>query len=139
MTLGLCRSGCLDDQNVPTGAGDKINADVVYTNGATVTTFRICGGGGCVDHHQRQQRAARTTRQRWSCFAPDSVFNTTSAAADINVGGRAGYNHNWNPQWNSSVYGAYAALATVRLLLPVPRPVSSAPACGIPASITLQS
>jgi hypothetical protein len=42
-------------------------------------------------------------------LAPDSVFNTGGQQQLISTwGGRGGFTHNWNPQWNTSVYGAYA-------------------------------
>ena len=45
--------------------------------------------------------------------APDTVFGHRTAAQQQLVqtwGLRGGYTHNWNPYWNSSIYGAYAAV-----------------------------
>ena len=44
-------------------------------------------------------------------FAPDSVFAPGGSQQLVQTWGfRGGYTHNWNPYWNSSIYGAYAAV-----------------------------
>ena len=45
-------------------------------------------------------------------FAPDTVFATGTVLSNWSRLGaiRGGYTHNWNPYWNSSIYGAYAAV-----------------------------
>jgi hypothetical protein len=43
--------------------------------------------------------------------APDSVFNTGGQQKLINTwGARGGFNHNWDPNWSTSVYGAFASV-----------------------------
>ncbi|MBF2984537.1 porin, partial [Pseudomonas aeruginosa] len=44
-------------------------------------------------------------------FAPDSVFAVGTQQQLIQTWGmRGAYTHNWDPFWNSSIYGAYAAV-----------------------------
>jgi Porin subfamily len=91
--------------------GDVINVQGVYTDGATryniqdlaaqyggVTLFGNSGLPGVY------QSVALTA-------APDTVFVTGSSQHNVKTWGmRGGYTHNWNPYWNSSLYGAYAGV-----------------------------
>jgi len=44
-------------------------------------------------------------------FAPDTVFAVGVGQQSIQTWGmRGGYTHNWNPFWNTSIYGAWAAV-----------------------------
>ena len=48
--------------------------------------------------------------------APDAVYTGTSAANGTGLenvttwGFRGGYTHNWDPYWNTGIYGAYASI-----------------------------
>jgi len=110
---GYAVQAALTIKNVPTGAGDTINADVVYTNGATRYNIQdLAGAAGAWTTTNGNNALPGQLGSVGVGFAPDSVFNTNGQQQLISTwGGRAGYNHNWNPQWNSSVYGAYAAVS----------------------------
>jgi hypothetical protein len=96
----------LSIKNIPTGAGDTINIQGVYTDGATRYNF---------------QNLAGSTFSMWGttstgnygsvgfASAPDTVFVTGSSQETVKTWGfRGAYTHNWDPYWNTSVYGAYA-------------------------------
>lgn len=99
----------LSIKNLPTGAGDTINLTGVYTNGASrynfhdfmSTTFAMYGGTGVAGAYQSLGFAG----------VSDSVF---VAGADQELtttyGFNGGYTHNWDPYWNTSIFGAYAAV-----------------------------
>jgi hypothetical protein len=98
----------LSIKNIPTGAGDTLNIQAVYTDGATryniqptapVAPWSAFGGTGLAGAYQSIGIAS----------APDTVFVTGGQQETIKTWGmRGGYTHNWSPFWNSSIYGAYA-------------------------------
>jgi Porin subfamily len=98
----------LSIKNIPTGAGDVINIQGVYTDGATRYNFQPTANPG-----------------QWSAFsgpslpgsyqsigfasAPDTVFVTGGSQETIKTWGfRGAYTHNWDAYWNTAIYGAYA-------------------------------
>lgn len=99
----------LSIKNLPTGAGDTINLTAVYTNGASRynfhdymgNAFAIYGGASAAGAYQSLGLAG----------VSDSVF-VTGAGQQLTTtyGFNGGYTHNWNPYWNSSVFGAWAAV-----------------------------
>ena len=99
----------LSIKNIPTGAGDSINIQGVYTNGASRYNFQdlmainyvMYGGTGLPGVYQSVGVGAVT----------DSVFVTGgSQQLTTTYGFRGGYNHNWDPYWNTGIYGAWAAV-----------------------------
>lgn len=99
----------LSIKNLPTGAGDTLNIQGVYTNGASRynfqqymgTQFAMYGGTGLAGAYQSLGFAG----------ASDSVFVTGSGQElTTTYGFNAAYTHNWDPHWNTSVYGAWAAV-----------------------------
>jgi hypothetical protein len=104
----------LSIKNIPTGAGDTLNLQGVYTDGATRYNFQslapvnysIYGGTGLPGAYQSIGFAN----------APDAVFFGTNAANGSRLenvttwGFRGGFTHNWDPYWNTAVYGAYAGV-----------------------------
>ena len=95
--------------NIPTGAGDTLNLTGVYTNGASrynfqdlmATNYLMYGGTGIPGAYQSLGIAGLS----------DSVFITGgSQQLTTTYGFRGGYTHNWDPFWNTSVYGAWAAV-----------------------------
>jgi hypothetical protein len=99
----------LSIKNIPTGAGDTINMTAVYTDGATryniqdlaANSYAMFGGTSAVGAYQSVGFAQ----------ANDTVFaNGTSQEKTQTWGFRGGYTHNWNPYWNSTVFGAYAGI-----------------------------
>lgn len=100
----------LSIKNLPTGAGDSINMQGVYTNGASrynfqdylaSTSFAMYGGSGLPGSYQSLGLGG----------VSDSVFVTGSGQElTTTYGFNAGYNHNWDAHWNTSIYGAWSAV-----------------------------
>jgi hypothetical protein len=111
---GWAVQGALSIKNIPTGVGDVINLQAVYTDGATRynfqnlvgSSFSMFSGSGLAGVYQSVGFAN----------APDAVFVGTNFANGSQLetvktwGFRGGYTHNWDPAWNTGIYGAYAAL-----------------------------
>jgi len=111
---GYAVQAALQIKNIPTGAGDTLNLQGVYTDGATrynlhslvAVNYSMFGGTGLAGAYQSVAFAN----------APDSVFTGTTAANGTQLenvrtwGFRGGFNHNWNPNWTSGIYGAYAGV-----------------------------
>ena len=104
---GWAVQGALSIKNIPTGPGDTLNVQAVYTDGASrynfqslvPTAFAMYGGSGAA--YQSLAIAG----------VSDTVFaNGTSQQSVTTWGFRGAYTHNWNPYWNTAVYGAYAQL-----------------------------
>ncbi|MET4046154.1 hypothetical protein ABIC03_007893 [Bradyrhizobium sp. RT6a] len=99
----------LSVKNLPTGAGDTINLNAVYTNGASRynfhdymgSTFAMYGGASAAGAYESLGLAG----------VSDSVF-VTGAGQELTTtyGFNGGYTHNWDPYWNTSVFGAWAAV-----------------------------
>lgn len=99
----------LSIKNIPTGPGDTINIQGVYTNGAsgynfqqyTSYTYAMYGSTGLPGAYQSVGLAGLS----------DSVF-VAGAGQQLTTtyGFNGAYTHNWNPYWNTSVYGAWAAV-----------------------------
>ncbi|WGR72965.1 MULTISPECIES: porin [unclassified Bradyrhizobium] len=99
----------LSIKNIPTGAGDTINLTGVYTNGASAynfhdflpSTFAMYGGTGLAGAYQSLGFSG----------VSDSVF-VTGAGQELTTtyGFNGGYTHNWDPYWNTSIFGAWAAV-----------------------------
>ncbi|MDA9457052.1 polymerase [Bradyrhizobium sp. CCBAU 21359] len=99
----------LSIKNIPTGAGDTINIQGVYTDGATrynaqdlaPIAFSMFGGTGLAGAYQSVGFAS----------APDAVFVAGSGLQTIKTYGfNGGYTHNWDPNWNTGIYGMWAAV-----------------------------
>lgn len=99
----------LSIKNVPTGAGDTINVQGVYTNGASVYNFQqympftyaIYGGTGLAGAYQSVGLAG----------VSDSVFVAGAGQQLTTTYGLNGaYTHNWNPYWSSVIFGGWGAV-----------------------------
>ena len=97
----------LSIKNIPTGAGDSINVQGVYTNGATRYNIQDLAGSA----------GANTVFSGFGVgrvgfgFAPDAVFAPGGSLQLIETWGmRGAFNHNWSPTWSSSLFGAYATV-----------------------------
>lgn len=96
-------------KNLPTGAGDSINLTGVYANGASryvfndymTTTYARYGGTNLAGAYQSLGIAGIS----------DSVF-VAGAGQELTTtyGFNGGYTHNWDPYWNTSIFGAWAAV-----------------------------
>lgn len=99
----------LSIKNIPTGAGDTINVQGVYTNGASgynfssygPYTFAMYGGAGLAGAYQSLGLAGLS----------DSVF-VAGAGQQLTTtyGFNGAYTHNWSPSWNTALYGGWAAV-----------------------------
>ncbi|SCB55568.1 Porin subfamily protein [Bradyrhizobium shewense] len=99
----------LSIKNLPTGPGDTINLTGVYTYGASSYNFHdymsrsyaMYGGTGLPGAYQSLGIAG----------VSDSVF-VAGAGQELTTtyGFNGGYTHNWDPYWNSSIFGAWAAV-----------------------------
>ncbi|MCC8982984.1 porin [Bradyrhizobium acaciae] len=101
----------LSIKNIPTGPGDTINIQGVYTDGATryniqelasgLSSIAIYGGSNLPGAYGSVGFGT----------APDTVFGPGGQQQSIKTWGfRGAYTHNWDPYWNTSLYGAYAAV-----------------------------
>ncbi|QOG21940.1 MULTISPECIES: porin [Bradyrhizobium] len=95
----------LSIKNIPTGAGDVINISGVYTDGATRYNFQNLAGGSYIMYGGSSlayQSVAAVT-------APDTTYVTGGSQESVKTWGfRGAYTHNWDPYWNTAIYGAYA-------------------------------
>ncbi len=106
---GFAVQGALSIKNIPTGAGDVINVQGVYTDGATRYNIQdlaasaganqIYGGTGLLGAYQSVGFG----------IAPDTIFATGVSQQLVQTWGmRGAFNHNWDPYWSSALYGAFA-------------------------------
>ncbi|WP_024511557.1 porin [Bradyrhizobium sp. ARR65] len=98
-------------RNVPTGPGDTINISGVYTNGATRFNIQDLSQGAAMTIFGGTNLPGAYQSIGFG-MAPDTVFaNNGGSQQRIQTWGmRGGFNHNWNPYWSSSLYGAYAGV-----------------------------
>ena len=98
----------LSIKNIPTGPGDTINVQGVYTNGATRYNIQDLSGAGAFTYFGNTSVPGAYQSIGFG-MAPDSVFVTGGQQQLITTYGVSGaYVHNWNPNWNTSIYGAWA-------------------------------
>jgi len=104
---GYAVQAALSIKNIPTGPGDTINVQAVYTDGATRYNFQslapqnfaMFGGSGIA--YQSLGLAG----------AADGVFANGTGISSVQTWGmRGAYTHNWSPYWNTAIYGAYGQL-----------------------------
>jgi hypothetical protein len=108
---GWAVQGALSIKNIPTGAGDSINFQAVYTDGATRYNIQdLAAGYGAISMFGGTSNPGAYQSIALNA-APDTVFITGSDQHTIKTWGlRGAYTHNWDPYWNSAIYGAYAAV-----------------------------
>ncbi len=105
---GWAVAGALSIKNIPTGAGDVINLQAVYTDGATRYNFQSLIPQSFFMFSGSSSGAYQSTG-----FAglADGVFGAATGIDTVKTWGfRGGYTHNWSPNWASGVYGGYAQL-----------------------------
>jgi hypothetical protein len=109
-TWGFAAQVGLSLRNLPTGAGDSINFTAGYANGASKylfshggpANFAMYGGSGI----------AGTTGSIAFAAPADGVFgNGTGIEKSTAWGIRGAFNHNWDPYWSTSLFGAYSSLS----------------------------
>ncbi|WP_038970830.1 porin [Bradyrhizobium genomosp. III] len=95
----------LSIKNIPTGAGDVINISGVYTDGATRYNFQNLAGSS----YSMFGSSGVAYQSVGFAYAPDTVFVTGGQQETVKTWGfRGAYTHNWDPYWNTALYGAYA-------------------------------
>ncbi|TYO66564.1 porin [Bradyrhizobium hipponense] len=105
---GWAVQGALSIKNIPTGAGDSINLQAVYTDGATRYNFQSLFPQSFFMFSGSGAGAYQSTG-----FAglSDGVFGVGTGIDTVKTWGlRGGYTHNWSPNWASAIYGGYAQL-----------------------------
>jgi hypothetical protein len=105
----------LNIKNIPTGPGDDIKVDATWSQGATrfvISTsaaspsFAMFSGSGRADAYQSIGFGATTDGVYLPAFAGgDGTIHLTTA-----YGMRGAFNHNWNANWSSSLFGSYSAV-----------------------------
>jgi hypothetical protein len=108
---GFAVQGAFSFNNIPTGAGDTINASAVYTNGATRYNIQdLASQAGAAQVYGSTNLPGAYQSVAFG-VAPDSVFAVGTQQELVKTWGmRGGYTHNWNPYWNTALYGAFAAV-----------------------------
>ena len=101
----------LSIKNIPTGPGDTINIQGVYTDGATRYNIQeLASGLGSIAIYGGSNLPGVYQSVGFGT-APDTVFGPGGQQQSIKTWGfRGAYTHNWDPYWNTSLYGAYAAV-----------------------------
>jgi len=111
---GFAVLAALSLKNLPTGKGDSINIDATYADGAT--RYVIGGTSPNAFAMYSDSGIAGTYQSVGFGSAPDGVFAGTNNinGTDISTvkawGIRGAFNHNWNPNWSSSLFGAYSSV-----------------------------
>ncbi|WP_315703334.1 MULTISPECIES: porin [unclassified Bradyrhizobium] len=106
---GFAGQLALSIKNIPTGPGDTLNIQGVYTNGASRYNFQslapinyaMYGGSNVAGAFQSLGFAG----------VSDSVFGVgTQQQLTTTYGFRGAFTHNWDPYWNTAVYGSWSAV-----------------------------
>jgi hypothetical protein len=110
---GFAGQLALQIKNIPTGAGDTINVQGVYTDGATRYNIQDLASQYGAATMFGGSNVPGTHGSVGFGVAPDSVFSLLDGGSQHLIttwGGRGAFNHNWDPYWSTSVYGAYASV-----------------------------
>jgi Porin subfamily len=107
---GFAVQGALSLKTPMTGAGDVLNVQGVYTDGATRYNIQDLSQGGAITRYGSTGLAGAYQSVGFG-VAPDTVFTAGGAQQLIQTWGmNGGFTHNWDPYWNSGIYGAWAAV-----------------------------
>jgi hypothetical protein len=109
---GFAGQLALSIKNIPTGAGDVINVQGVYTDGATRYNIQdLAGAAGGASIYGGSSGLATAYRTVGFGTATDTVFAPGGAQQLTQTWGmRGAFNHNFDPYWSGAIYGAYAAV-----------------------------
>jgi Porin subfamily len=117
-TYGYAFSGAVEFKNLPTGAGDSFKAEASFAHGAAKYVFggTIDGAGG-----GRLFRTSGNGPTGTLAFGEiiDGIYTGTNAAlpnaTNISLSNAwevsAFFEHYWNPQWRTSLFGNYSAIS----------------------------
>ena len=105
----------LQIKNIPTGAGDDIKMDASWAKGDTKNvistsnaspSFSMFSGTGRAGAYQSIGFGPTTDGMFLpTLFGGDGLIKLTTS-----YGFRGAFNHNWDPYWSSSLFGAYASV-----------------------------
>jgi hypothetical protein len=99
----------LQIKNVPTGAGDNINIQGVYTDGATRYNIQDLAGSAGANTVYSGTSLAGAYQSVGFGIAPDTIFTAGGSQQLIQTWGmRGAWNHNFDPYWSGAIYGAFA-------------------------------
>ncbi|HLZ00890.1 MAG TPA: porin, partial [Bradyrhizobium sp.] len=108
---GWAVQAALQIKNIPTGPGDVINVQGVFTDGATRYNIQDLAAAAGANTIYGSTGLAGAYQSVGFGIAPDTVFGAGTSQKLIQTwGGRGGYTHNWDPYWNTSIYGAWASV-----------------------------
>jgi hypothetical protein len=105
----------LQIKNIPTGAGDDFKIDASYAKGETKNviataaaspSFAMFGGTSAAGAYQSIGFGATTD----AVYLPVANGGDGSLHLTTAYGVRGAFNHNWNPNWSTSLYGSYSAV-----------------------------
>ncbi|MDO9294376.1 porin [Bradyrhizobium sp.] len=103
----------LQIKNIPTGKGDDIKIDVSYAKGATKQVISTSGSspsfamfGDSSFGYQSVGFGATTDAVYLPGAAGTGGLKLTTA-----WGIRGAFNHNWDPNWSTSLFGSYSAVS----------------------------
>ena len=104
---GYAVQGALSLKNIPTGAGDSFNMSATYANGAS----RYVIGGTTGNNFAMYGSSSSNYQSIALGFVGDGVFGNGGSIETSSIWGvRGAFNHNWTPNWATSVFGSYTSV-----------------------------
>ncbi len=105
---GFAVQGGLQLKSLPTGAGDTFSIDVLYSEGAT----KYLIGGTTGSNFNAYSSGPGVPYNNFAAFPlADAVYGTGGALQLTKAyGGRAGFVHNWSPQWQTGIFGSVSKI-----------------------------
>ncbi|QDF38410.1 porin [Bradyrhizobium symbiodeficiens] len=105
---GWAAALALSIKNIPTGAGDVLNIQGVYTEGASRYNFQSLA---TTSYSMFSGSGNGAYQSVGFAGVSDAVFGAgTGLELTKTFGMRGAFTHNWNAYWNSALYGAYGAV-----------------------------
>jgi Porin subfamily len=117
-------AGGLQFKQLPTGAGDTLTIDAIGAKGATA--YVVSGTNPTAYYMYGGSKSGNSLGSTAFGNVTDGVFGAQSSNATLNArflqtGGaisltnawavRAGFTHNWTPQWSSSIFGSWSQIS----------------------------
>lgn len=104
---GFAVQGGLQLKSLPTGPGDKLSVSAIYTDGAPKYVI-----GGTTGNNFDSFGGSVSSTAFYQGFAVasllDGVYTTGGDIQKTKVWAlQGGYEHNWTPEWQTSVFGSY--------------------------------
>ncbi|MGL5168590.1 MAG: porin [Afipia sp.] len=105
---GFAIQGGIQLKNLPTGPGDKLSFSAIYTDGAP--KYAIGGTtGNSFDAFNNSGTSGAGFYQSFAVASlQDGVYTTGGSIQKTKVWAvQGGYEHNWNANWQTGVFGSY--------------------------------